>query len=202
MARFSDYVLTPRDLWGFARGLSPRDVRGLALAAVIGVVVALWLTEIGAGLFAAGLVAALYWRIDSRWPLAIALGLLVLIPLMQFAYDRNWLFWGQDIAGGLAVAVWYLLAIGVVRQVVALRSEARAPGSAAPAHRRPIGPQYAPDGRLVPHDPIPFHASLRRQRMVARRVLGKIEQLRVDGIRAQPRKPTDSRKPADRRWHR
>src|SRR5690242_4934609 len=107
--RPSDYLVTPRDLAVWARGLNARDARGLVLMAAAGVAVGWRLGDLGAGLFAAGLVLAVWWRLDSRWPFGIALALLVMIPLMQLAYDHNWLFTGGSIAGGLAVAVWYAL---------------------------------------------------------------------------------------------
>ncbi len=160
--------------------------------------------DIGAGLFVIGLVAALYWRLDSRWPFGLALALLVLIPLMQLAYQRNWLFWGQAIADGMAVSVWYLLVIGVSRQIAELRT-APAPLAApvqAAANAKTAAPEaiyglhsglsatpaFAPaaaPAQRTPGEPIPFHRSLRKQRMVARRVLGKIERTRhgMDGIR-------------------
>jgi hypothetical protein len=142
MRRPSDYFISPRDLAMWGRGLRLRDAIGLALMLVAALAVGLWLQDPGAGLFAAGLVLALWWRVDSRWAFGAALALLVLIPLMQYLYDRNWLYSGSALAGGLAVTVWYLLAIGVVRAVAELRTVPV--GSPAPAESGAPGPSGAP----------------------------------------------------------
>jgi hypothetical protein len=194
--RFADFVLTPRDVWHVIRHMNRRDWLGLALVLVIGIIVALWLADPSAGLFAAGLIGALFWRIDSRWPFGLALAALVLIPLMQAAYQRNWLFQGEAISQGLAVAVWYLLAIGVVRQIVELRQTSPAAATETAALAAETPPEWAQSSSSTatvrrPLDaPIPFHKSLRRQRMVARRVLAKVDKARygMDGIRRQSTK--------------
>lgn len=168
MLKPTDYLLTPRDIIILVRSMTVRDWSGVGLVLALTVVVTLWLSDLSAGLFAAGLLAALYWRIDSRWPLGMALVCLVLIPLFQLAFDYNLIFWGQAIGQGLAVAVWYLLAIGVVRQVVELaRQPAAIPVAASPvpAPAAPLLPAPAPS----PPAPVPVPRSLRHQRMAERR---------------------------------
>jgi hypothetical protein len=125
--RASNYLISPRDLAEWVQGLRRRDAVGLVLMVVVAVVAGLWLQDPGAGLFAAGLLLAIWWHVDSRWAFGAALVLLILIPFMQFSYDHNWLYSGSSLAGGMAVAVWYLLAIGVVRAMAELR---RAPETA------------------------------------------------------------------------
>jgi hypothetical protein len=118
---FTDYLITPRDAVVWIRTLRRRDFLGILIMVVAALLVGLWLQDISAALFAAGMAGAIWWRVDSRWAFGTAIVLLVLIPMMQFAYNSNWLFSGATIASGLAVAVWYLMAIGVVRQIIELR---------------------------------------------------------------------------------
>jgi hypothetical protein len=118
---FTDYLITPRDAVVWIRTLRRRDYLGILVMAAAALLVGLWLQDVSAALFAAGMTGAIWWRVDSRWAFGTAIVLLVLIPLMQFAYNINWLFSGATIASGLAVAVWYLMAIGVVRQIIELR---------------------------------------------------------------------------------
>jgi hypothetical protein len=118
----ADYLIMPGDVIKWAQALSARDAAGFAIMCLVGGAFGLWLGDWSAGLFASGMALALWWHVDSRWAFGAALVLLVLIPIMQFSYNANLIFQGASIASGLAVAVWYLLAIGVVSQVVTLSS--------------------------------------------------------------------------------
>jgi len=138
-----------------------RDAAGFGIMVLIGGAVGLWLGDWSAGLFTAGMALALWWHVDSKWTFGAAIALLVLIPIMQFTYNANLIFQGAGIASGLAVAVWYLLAIGVVSQIVTLaRSpEITEPPTAEPTrvvepgepkvkeHRVPAKPAIVPSWR-------------------------------------------------------
>jgi hypothetical protein len=155
----TDYLLTPRDVIKLARRgwrrLTLRHFVGLVVGIAAGLAVWLWLGDASAGVFAMLLAMALVWRVDSRVPLGLALGLLVLIPLAQLAYQHNWAITADDWSQGLAVWVFYFLAIGVVSQVVALaRQPAVVPErESEPFRVRPIRlsePAPKPEPALAP----------------------------------------------------
>jgi hypothetical protein len=141
----------PGDVFRWAQNLSARDAAGFGAMILAGGAIGLWLGDWSAGLFASGMVLALWWRVDSKWAFSTAVVLLVLIPVMQFTYNANLIFQGASIATGLAVAVWYLLAIGVVSQIVTL---ARRPEKAEPSVAEPIR-EVDPGDRKLQRRPAP-----------------------------------------------
>jgi hypothetical protein len=141
--KLADYLVMPGDIFRWAQSLSSRDAAGFGIMILAGGAIGLWLGDWSAGLFASGMALALWWHVNSKWSFGTALVLLALIPVMQFAYNANLIFQGANIATGLAVAVWYLLAIGVVSQVVTLARhlEKTEPSSAEPIHAADTGSQ-------------------------------------------------------------
>jgi len=149
--KLADYLIMPSDAIRWAQNLNVRDAAGFGIMLLVGGAVGLWLGDWSAGLFASGMVLALWWRVDSKWAFSTAVVLLVLIPVMQFTYNANLIFQGASIATGLAVAVWYLLAIGVVSQIVTL---ARRPEKAEPSVAEPIR-EVDPGDRKLQRRPAP-----------------------------------------------
>jgi hypothetical protein len=190
----SDYLITPRDAILWVRALRLRDFLGMTVMVIAAFIIGLWLQDISAALFAAGMAAAIWWRIDSRWAFGSAIVLLVLIPIMQVAYNNNWLFSGASIASGLAVTVWYLLAIGVVRQLIELRRLPATVGSVVP--KLPV--TEAPELKQVsPKPPIPVAPRAHNTTEPAKPVLVPAWRKRLDMLEQEEPKMIRRRPPID-----
>lgn len=70
-------------------------------------------------LFALGLF---YWNADARLPIRIALGCIILIPFLLWS-SHSWFIYGEDWAEKIAVWTYFLLVIGVTKQILDLIRE-------------------------------------------------------------------------------
>jgi hypothetical protein len=124
--RLTEYILTPSDLVRIGselRGLERRDLLGIVLAVAVFILFKLLLNQNSEdSLFMVVLFGSLWWRLDPRIPLVGAIGVLVLIPILQFFANSN-ILWIDDPSEPLAVIAYYLLVIGVLGQVQELRAE-------------------------------------------------------------------------------
>jgi len=122
MINIKDYILVPKDVGVLAirfwRRLNYTDWLGV-VGIVLYVLVVGWMYGMpGEPLFFIGFILAMiYWQIDSRVSIALALVCLVCIPMLLVLFNKNMLFSGEIWAEQVAVWAYYFLVIGVVRQI-------------------------------------------------------------------------------------
>lgn len=140
MFRFTDYIFTPTDilrificaLRSFFLGKTVWNIMGatLFIAASWGLhtVLALDFESIFFWLFAFSIV---WWRLDSRIPIGLALGCLLAIPIFLELSRRDIVLQGDDWAETTAVWAYFFLVIGVVGQIFEFRTREKAPQTPA-----------------------------------------------------------------------
>ena len=67
----------------------------------------------------------IYWHLDSRVVIFLALICMITIPILLALANKNILFYGDAWAETVAVWAYYFLVIGVVRQIFEYRSEGK-----------------------------------------------------------------------------
>jgi hypothetical protein len=120
--RASDYLLTPRDVYSWlaqvVARISWRDAAGVFIILYVGLYGRFVFNVSWQGTFFLCFIAALvYWRLDSRVAISLALAGLVCIPLLLILFNQTILLTGQYWAERVAVWVYYFLVIGVLKQI-------------------------------------------------------------------------------------
>lgn len=128
MFKIKDYILVPKDFGFFLKKLWQKadytDFLGIFLLVIYALVFGWFFSVSIEPLFFFGfIIAVIYWRMDSRVSIALALVCLVLTPLCLFLFEKNFLFQGEIWAEKLAVWAYFFLVIGVVKQMFELKSE-------------------------------------------------------------------------------
>ncbi|QQR50349.1 hypothetical protein IPF86_00290 [Candidatus Nomurabacteria bacterium] len=124
MARLTDYLLTPGDVYGWLTTLHKRDYIGAGLVALV-VVLGTVVLSFEGGVFLAFATALFYWHIDSRFAITCALVCLILIPILLIL--TKFMFVITDAtAERVATFAFYFLSIGVIKQIWEYSREAKA----------------------------------------------------------------------------
>lgn len=128
MFKIKDYIFLPKDFGFFGKNLWQKshytDFLGLFMLFIYVLVFGWFLAVPAEPLFFFGFILAMiYWPLDSRVSIALALVCLVLTPLCLFLFDKNMLFQGEIWAEKLAVWAFYFLVIGVVKQMFELKNK-------------------------------------------------------------------------------
>ncbi len=124
MARLTDYLLTPGDVYGWLTTLHKRDYVGAGLVVLV-VALGTVVLSFEGGAFLAFATALFYWRIDSRFAITCALVCLILIPVLLIL--SKFMFVITDAtAERVATFAFYFLSIGVIKQIWEYSREAKA----------------------------------------------------------------------------
>lgn len=126
MINLKDYIFTFKDFGFFSKKFWKRthytDLLGLlSLIMYVFVLGGLYRVSAEPLFFFGFIIAMIYWSLDSRVSIALALVCLVLTPFCLFLFEKNMLFQGEGWAEKLAVWAFYFLVIGVIKQMVELR---------------------------------------------------------------------------------
>jgi hypothetical protein len=126
--RLKDYIFVPKDFLDLIKKLWTwshfTDWMGIIILAVYFFVFGYIFDASPEPLFfIAFILAMIYWSMDSRVSIALALACLVSIPVMQVLYNKNILFQGEIWSEKVAVWAYYFLVIGVVKQIFELKKE-------------------------------------------------------------------------------
>lgn len=129
MFRIKDYLVTPRDIYELIKRawkLSHySDWLGVLLLAIYALVFGLFFSLALEPLFFFGfIIAVIYFSLDSRIAIGLALACLVIVPLLLYLSEEQILFYGEVWAERVAVWAYYFLVIGVVKQIFEYRGEA------------------------------------------------------------------------------
>lgn len=129
----SDYLIMPKDIFiGIKKFFivmkksSWRSLIGLGLVIVLAIIMRVYFDfHIESIVFWLFFFILMFWNLDSRISIVIALGGLVIIPLLLYLGQRDILLTGEDWAENVAVWVYYFLVIGVVKQIWEFQKEKR-----------------------------------------------------------------------------
>lgn len=120
------YLLTPGDVMAWfhyiVRHVTRKDivVAVLLLLTATGALIFLqW--ELSTIVFLAFLFIVLWWRVDGRIPIVFSLLGLVVCAISLTLHNQDLFSYGDVVAENIAVWVYFLLVIGVVRQAVELK---------------------------------------------------------------------------------
>lgn len=131
MFKLKDHILVPKDILILARSFwrwsHYTDWLGiLALGLYIFVFGYLFTLPAEPLFFIGFILAIIYYEMDSRVSIALALVCLVTIPILLSLFNKNILYQGEIWAEQVAVWAYYFLVIGVVRQIFEYRADAKA----------------------------------------------------------------------------
>ena len=126
--KISSYLLTPRDLFTllkrFYHWSHYTDFLGLLILLTLASALSYLLLLPPEPIFFLCFIAAtIYWHLDSRVSISLALLCLIAIPILLTLYNKNVLLLGDAWAETVAVWAYYFLVIGVVRQIFEYRGE-------------------------------------------------------------------------------
>ena len=76
-------------------------------------------------IFIGFILAIIYWGMDSRVSIALALACLVIMPILLILFNKDILVNGEIWAEQAAVWAYYFLVIGVVRQIFEYQRDAK-----------------------------------------------------------------------------
>jgi len=130
MFKLKDYIFVPGDVLELGKKFwfwqHYTDWLGVLLVVLYWLVFGYLWGLPGEPLFFFGFIMAIiYWGMDSRVSIALALLCLVSIPVLLTLFNKNILFQGEMWAEQVAVWAYYFLAIGVVRQIFEYRIDAK-----------------------------------------------------------------------------
>ena len=133
MLRLSDWIFTFADLRNFFRRLfefvknaSKKDWLGFLIIVVLAVAMHFGLHFSLEGIFFwLFFFVLVFWNLDSRISIGLALAGLVVIPFLLALSSRGIFFASQAAAEQVAVWVYFFLVIGVAKQIIELKFESR-----------------------------------------------------------------------------
>lgn len=130
MFKIKNYILTPKDLYIIVKGWTKKmiiwDYSGIILILALSfILVYLWALPLEPIIFWLFILAIVYWNLDSRISIGLALACLITIPFLLILFNKNILLAGEDWAEQVAVWAYYFLVIGVVKQIVEYAMENR-----------------------------------------------------------------------------
>ncbi|MCK5416648.1 hypothetical protein KAI92_04440 [Candidatus Parcubacteria bacterium] len=128
MFKLKNYIFVPKDVFSLSKKAwfwsHYTDWLGVLILFLYAVVFGLLFDVSGEPLFFIGfIIAIIYWRMDSRVSIALALVCLVCIPILLTLFNKDILFKGEIWAEQVAVWAYYFLVIGVVRQIFEYKEE-------------------------------------------------------------------------------
>ena len=128
MFKAKDYILNPKDIFEMGKRLWQKSDLADRLGALNLILYALVFGRLfGIALeplfFIGFIYAIIYFKMDSRVSIALALAGLVIIPILLELNYKNILFLGDIWAERVAVWAYYFLVIGVVKQIFEYRQE-------------------------------------------------------------------------------
>jgi uncharacterized membrane protein YciS (DUF1049 family) len=120
--KIKDYIFTPADLFHgilyVLKNIHLWDIMGLILLVLVYFNIKIFLGwQSDSTIFFLFFFAIIYWDLDSRVPIALALFFLLLCPLFYFLSNDYNLLIGEYWAEQAAVWTFYLLVFGVVKQM-------------------------------------------------------------------------------------
>ncbi len=126
MFKLKDYIFVPKDIvilgrkfWFWSHYTDFLGILALLIYyVVLGRIFSLALEPL---FFSGFILAIVYWDMDSRVAISLALLCLVIIPVLQILYNNNILFSGEIWSERIAVWAYYFLVIGVVKQIFELK---------------------------------------------------------------------------------
>lgn len=117
-----DWLILGRRLWIRSHY---SDWLGVLLLAIYTLVFGFFFSLPPEPLFFFGfIIAVIYFSLDSRIAIGLALACLVIVPLLLYLSEEQILFRGEIFAERVAVWAYYFLVIGVVKQIFEYRGEA------------------------------------------------------------------------------
>ena len=133
MIKLNDWIFTIADvrkffrrLFEFVKNASKKDWLGFLLFAVLAGAMHFGLHFSLEGIFFwLFFFVLVFWNLDPRISIGLALAGLVVIPILLALSSRGIFFASQAAAEQVAVWVYFFLVIGVVKQIVELKFESR-----------------------------------------------------------------------------
>ena len=124
--KFTDYIITPKDIKELLGELKPRDFwAGVIFLLFVAIVPLLSQLSYEGAFFLVFLFAMFYWRVDSSVPIGLGIVCLILVPVFMYGIQNIFLEFGMVGAKELAIWAFYFLSIGVIRQIGEFAVEAK-----------------------------------------------------------------------------
>lgn len=130
MFKLQDYILTPKDIFHLGKKLCFElrytDWLGILIMTIYFFIFSWFLHLSAEPLFFIGFILTMiYWRLDSRVSIVLAIICLVSLQITLFISSKNILLQGEDWAEQVAVWAYCFLVIGVIKQIFEYWTDSR-----------------------------------------------------------------------------